>query len=825
MRIFKKFWLTSSLALLAPAAFASQNVTLQGKLTNASGLAVNGAATQFRVKIITPNSNACVLYDETQTVDLSQSNGLFSVNLNSGSGVVNAPTTYSLEQAISNRTGFAVDSAYCDPSAGTGTISYSPLAGDNRKVIISFRDPGSMLAFEDIPAMDLNPVPYAIESRSIGGYPAGSILRIDNAGTPGLAAPLTGTQFSELQSLLNGSSTNYMSSSAGSTTGARLPSVSGAPATPAAGSIWFDSATGQVKYYASGTVQTVGTSSTSGTITGVTAGTGLAGGGTSGTVSLSLSTSGVGAAGSVGSGSSVPVISYDTYGRITGATSSPISGLLPTGAAGRFLRSDGTSWTAQLIKLADVKNTAGSAGIFTTIGCSAAQALYWDSVNDEIKCQAIGGLNASAISSGTFAAARLPNLAGDITGPVGTTVVAAVGGQTATNVAAGAALANNSTAVNLASTIIRRDVNGFFSAGAASLASVSFRDSAANTISLAAPSAVTTYSLTLPAAKATVAGQMLASDTNGVLSWMTPPTASSGNVNVSAPITNSGTAAAPVIGIPAATSSQAGYLTSADWTTFNAKLSASLSSAQLFVGSAGGVATPVSASGDVSLATGGAFTVTGIRGRAVSATAPTTAGQVLRYDGTSAYAPAFISMADLRSTTTGSSAITGSCSASQTLTWNSGVDNLACQAIGGLDAGAVFSSGVVPNAYLPASATYWQTATGGISTTAGNVGIGTPTPRALLDVGGLTPVNPSPLALFGSNINAASSIEISNKSSAANADSRIIMYDDAASSSTLNVVQPSTGHTGGALLGIPRATSSFIFANGSRDFGIGTVSA
>ncbi|RZA07192.1 MAG: tail fiber domain-containing protein, partial [Proteobacteria bacterium] len=105
------------------------------------------------------------------------------------------------------------------------------------------------------------------------------------------------------------------------------------------------------------------------------------------------------------------------------------------------------------------------------------------------------------------------------------------------------------------------------------------------------------------------------------------------------------------------------------------------------------------------------------------------------------------------------------------------------------------------------------------------VGIGTPTPRALLDVGGLTPVNPSPLALFGSNINAASSIEISNKSSAANADSRIIMYDDAASSSTLNIVQPSTGHTGGALLGIPRATSSFIFANGSRDFGIGTVSA
>ena len=62
-----------------------------------------------------------------------------------------------------------------------------------------------------------------------------------------------------------------------------------------------------------------------GDIEGVTAGTGLSGGGTSGTVTLSLGTSGV-TAGTYGNATTTPQFTVDTYGRITGVTNVSISG-------------------------------------------------------------------------------------------------------------------------------------------------------------------------------------------------------------------------------------------------------------------------------------------------------------------------------------------------------------------------------------------------------------------------------------------------------------------------------------------------------------------
>jgi formylglycine-generating enzyme required for sulfatase activity len=72
-----------------------------------------------------------------------------------------------------------------------------------------------------------------------------------------------------------------------------------------------------------------------------------------------------------------------------------------------------------------------------------------------------------------------------------------------------------------------------------------------------------------------------------------------------------------------------------------------------------------------------------IQGQSVSATAPTSAGQVLRYDGASAYIPAFLSLADIRSTVTPANAMFpgSSCTAAQTLTWSSLTDTMSCTAI------------------------------------------------------------------------------------------------------------------------------------------------
>ncbi len=94
-----------------------------------------------------------------------------------------------------------------------------------------------------------------------------------------------------------------------------------------------------------------------------------------------------------------------------------------------------------------------------------------------------------------------------------------------------------------------------------------------------------------------------------------------------------------------------------------------------------GVAPAGTAGGDL----GGTYPnpdVVKLRGKAISATAPTTAGQLLRYDG-SQYVPNFLSLADIRSTVTpGNTIFPGSsCAADKTLNWSSLTDTFACQNI------------------------------------------------------------------------------------------------------------------------------------------------
>lgn len=178
------------------------------------------------------------------------------------------------------------------------------------------------------------------------------------------------------------------------------------------------------------------------------------------------------------------------------------------------------------------------------------------------------------------------------------------------------------------------------------------------------------YVLTLPDRKG-AAGQVLAAkDTSGTLEWISPSVGSVTAVQANAPLTvDSSNSATPKLVIPKATGSVDGYLDKADFATFAAKQTAG----NYIVTLQGDVSSSDFTNGTVST------TVNKIKNITISA-APTFDGQVFRMqDGE--LQPGFISMLDLRSKVTGTLALSATCGANQTLTFNSAIDSLKCENI------------------------------------------------------------------------------------------------------------------------------------------------
>ncbi|WP_157678716.1 tail fiber domain-containing protein [Bdellovibrio bacteriovorus] len=164
-------------------------------------------------------------------------------------------------------------------------------------------------------------------------------------------------------------------------------------------------------------------------------------------------------------------------------------------------------------------------------------------------------------------------------------------------------------------------------------------------------------------------------------------------VSVSAPLTSSG-GGNPTIGIPKATGSVDGYLAATDFAIFNGKLGTSLANGSIWIGNGSGVATAVSPSGDISLTNAGVTKVAKIQNITVSTTTPSSAGHVLRYDGSTQYAPGFLSLSDIHSSVvpTDTAFPTTSCTPKQTLTWISLTDKLACTTISVEDSQITYAS-------------------------------------------------------------------------------------------------------------------------------------
>ncbi len=143
--------------------------------------------------------------------------------------------------------------------------------------------------------------------------------------------------------------------------------------------------------------------------------------------------------------------------------------------------------------------------------------------------------------------------------------------------------------------------------------------------------------------------------------------------------------------------------------------------------------------------------VQGIKGQTISA-AGNSAGQYLRYTGSNTWTPSFIAMTDLRSSITGVSSFASSCSAKQTLTYNSVGDVMSCTDITGVPAANItglaasattnttnadnITLGTLNASRLPSSITnaMWSESSGDVSRPTGRVSIGTSTSSAKLTI-------------------------------------------------------------------------------------------
>lgn len=166
-----------------------------------------------------------------------------------------------------------------------------------------------------------------------------------------------------------------------------------------------------------------------GTVTNIATGTGLTGGPITTTGTISIANGGVDTAqladgavtqskletvsgltaGAYGSATAVPAITVDAKGRVTAISTNAITGL-PTasGVSGKYLKSNGTTWSGQDILFSDIKNSSGTSA-FNVGACSASQTVAWSSLTDSFTCQSIGSLDASTITTGTISASRLPS--------------------------------------------------------------------------------------------------------------------------------------------------------------------------------------------------------------------------------------------------------------------------------------------------------------------------------------------------------------------------------------------------------------------------------
>jgi len=418
-----------------------QTLTLDGHLfQTGTKTPLLDSTAKVTIQIINPNGT-CLLYEEQQTVNTTTTDGYFNIQVGSLTGnakrTVNDPGR-TMTQIFQNILAIAANHVSGQTCVGS---SYAPVAGDIRYFRIIVTPSGTNVPDTLTPDIVMNSIPQALVAQSVQGVERAHILQVNNSGSTvltqtNLEALFTTPAYTNLQSILAG---NFMTIDS---SGASLPSYAANPAGVANGDIWFDTVTNEVKYKNAAGVQVVG--SGSGGITSLTVGSSMSANGTvagtiSGSGTIDLTNTGVTAG-------TYTKMTVDAKGRVTAGTISLVEGDIPNlTVAGKV---SGNTMTSGTISGSAAINTSGnliSTGTVSGLTVQATNLRIYNGANYiQITAPTLAGIvnftlpdtdgDANQVlttnGSGVLSwAAGTTTLAGDVSGPSGTTSVDKIKGK------------------------------------------------------------------------------------------------------------------------------------------------------------------------------------------------------------------------------------------------------------------------------------------------------------------------------------------------------------------------------------------------------------
>lgn len=386
-------------------ALSGSNLSLDGTTVNLSSvIGQQGIQGNTGVSVssatVNGSGNLILTLSNTSTIDAGNVRGAVGTNGTNGVSVTNATVTganliITLSNSATINAGNVQGPQGIQGLAGDGNagIANATVAGNNNLIIGLVN--GTYINAGNVkgPQGDQGTAGTGITSVNLVGsnlvlnYSNTSTQDVGNIRGPQGTAGTNGVSIST--ATVNGSGnliitlSNSSTVDAGNVRGAagaagiQLSNLSVTTAAPSGnGSLAYDNTTGVFTF-------TPANVSAGGSISGVTAGDGLTGGGVSGALTLNVGagagitvnadnialTSGVVTAGTYGNATTVPQITVDTYGRVTGVTTVAISGGGGSGdiegvTAGTGLAGGGTSGTVT-VSLANSGVTAGTYGSAT----------------------------------------------------------------------------------------------------------------------------------------------------------------------------------------------------------------------------------------------------------------------------------------------------------------------------------------------------------------------------------------------------------------------------------------------------------------------------